>query len=312
MHGLGAHLEFDVDASRPHQRGVQRLVAVDLGNGDVVFELARHRLVQLVQKAQGRVAVGNLWHQHPKAINVGHLGKAQVLVVHLAVNGIERLFAPGNAHRHTVGGKGGFHFFFDFLQQITPAAACLLHRLGQDRVTPGQQVAKSQVLQLAVGLVQAQAVGNGAVDVQRLLGNAAPLGARHIAHGAHIVGAVGQLDQNHPHVARHGQQHLAKGLGLVFFAGVEREFVELGEAVHQLGHGRAKFFDQLDLGHAAVFHGVVHQGRHQGLGIELPFRTLAGHCNRVGDVRLAAAAQLAQMRLVGKAVGQAHLRHLGG
>src|SRR5260221_7290020 len=39
------------------------------------------------------------------------------------------------------------------------------------------------VLQLAVGLVQAQAVGDGCVDLQRLRRDAAPLVARHVAHG---------------------------------------------------------------------------------------------------------------------------------
>jgi hypothetical protein len=57
VHLLGADLELDVDAGGPDQRGVQRLVAVDLGDGDVVLEAARHRLVQLVQHAQRGVAV---------------------------------------------------------------------------------------------------------------------------------------------------------------------------------------------------------------------------------------------------------------
>ena len=310
MHGLGAHLKLHIDAGRAHQRGVQRLVAVDLGDGDMVFEFARHRLVELVQQSQGRVAVGDLRHQHPKAIHIGHLGKAQVLVVHLAVNGVQRLFPSGNAHRHAMGCKSGFHLFFDLLQQIAASAARFLDRFGQNGIAPRQQVAKRQVLQLAVGLVQAQAVCDRAVNVQGLLGDSAPLGARHIAHGAHIVGAVGQLDQNDPHVPRHGQQHLAKRLRLVFFAGVERELVELGQSIHQLGHGRAELLDQFDLGDAAVLHGVVHQRRHQGLRVEFPFSALAGDGNGVGNVRVAAAAQLPQMRFVRKAVSQTHLRNL--
>jgi hypothetical protein len=53
--------------------------------------------------------------------------------------------------------------------------------------------------------------------------------------------------------------------------------------------------------------GVVQQRGHQGLGVELPLGALHGHGDRVGDVGFAAVAQLAQVGLVGKAVGQPHL-----
>ena len=53
---------------------------------------------------------------------------------------------------------------------------------------------KGQILQFTVRLVQTQPVRNRAVNIQRLLRNAGPFGARHVAHGAHIVGAVSQLD----------------------------------------------------------------------------------------------------------------------
>ena len=57
VHRLGAHLKLNVHARRPDQGGVQRLVAVDLGNGDVVLEFTGQRLVNLVQQAQSGVAV---------------------------------------------------------------------------------------------------------------------------------------------------------------------------------------------------------------------------------------------------------------
>ena len=125
------------------------------------------------------------------------------------------------------------------------------------------------------------------------------------------MGSVGKLDKNDAHVARHGQQHFAERLRLVFFAGVEFELFELGQTVHQLGHGRAKTLDQLGLGHAAVFYGVMQQRRHQGLGIELPFCALLRDGNRVGDVGLTTVAQLAQMGFIGITVGAADVVHVG-
>ncbi len=97
-----------------------------------------------------------------------------------------------------------------------------------------------------------------------------PLVARHVAHGAHVVGSVRQLDEDDPHIARHRQEHFAERLCLIFFAVVELQFFEFGETVDQIGNTDAELFGHLDFGDAAVFEDVVHQGRHQSLRVELP------------------------------------------
>ena len=51
VHAGGADLQFHRRAERADQGGVQRLIAIDLGDGDVVLELARHRFVERVQHA---------------------------------------------------------------------------------------------------------------------------------------------------------------------------------------------------------------------------------------------------------------------
>ena len=75
--------------------------------------------------------------------------------------------------------------------------------------------------------------------------------------------------------------------------------------------GAPKLLDQLGLGDAAVLDRVVHQRGHDGLGVELPVGAQAGHRHRVGDVGLAAGAELAQVGLVGELVGLAHLLEVG-
>ena len=155
-------------------------------------------------------------------------------------------------------------------------------------------------------------MGDWGINVQGLCRNTCPFFAWRVGQCAHVVAAIGQLDQDHPYVARHGQQHLAKRFGLVFFTGVELQFVEFGQTIHQLGHRRAKALDQLGFGDAAVFQRVVQQSGHQGLGVKLPFGTLGRHGNWVGDVGFAAVAQLSQMGFVGKTVGQPHLLQIDG
>jgi hypothetical protein len=90
---------------------------------------------------------------------------------------------------------------------------------------------------------------------------------------------------------------------LAFFPGREVQLVQLGQAIDQLRRRRAEALDQLGLGDAAVLHRIVHQRGHDGLRVQLPVGHQAGHCDRVGDVGLAAGAVLAQVRFVGELVG---------
>jgi hypothetical protein len=85
----------------------------------------------------------------------------------------------------------------------------------------------------------------------------------------------------------------------------------VGQAIDQFGHRRAEAVDQVGLGDAAVLHGIVQQGRHEGLHVELPARAQRGHGDGVRDVGLSAAAQLAQVRGIGIAVCLAHLLDAG-
>ncbi len=264
-----------------------------------------------MQDAHAGVAVGQLGDDDAKAINVGHLRKRQVFAVHLAVDRIQRLFTAQDAHPHALAREGGLHLPLDPGNEVVASGARLVQGLGQHLVAPGVEKAEGQVLQFAVGEIQPQAVRDGGVDLQGFAADALPLAARHVAHGAHVVGAVGQLDQDDSHILGHGQQHFAERLGLVLFPGVELQPFQLGEPVHEVGHRRTEALDQFFLGDAAVFDGVVHERRHQGLGIEFPFGTLGRHRDRVGDVGVAVLAQLTQVGLVGKAVGLAHAFDLG-
>jgi hypothetical protein len=96
-------------------------------------------------------------------------------------------------------------------------------------------VAEGQLLQLAIQVVEAEPVGDRRVDLQRLAGDAAALVGAHRVQRAHVVQPVGQLDEDHAHVARHRQQHLAEVFGLRVLDRLELDLVELGDAVDQVG-----------------------------------------------------------------------------
>ncbi len=102
---------------------MQRLVTIQFGDRDMVFELARQGFVELVQNTQRGVTVDHLWHDDPESIDISNLGKTQVFTVHLFVDGVQRFFAPGNTHGDTGRCKSGLDFALNLLDQVTASAA---------------------------------------------------------------------------------------------------------------------------------------------------------------------------------------------
>jgi hypothetical protein len=112
------------------------------------------------------------------------------------------------------------------------------------------------------------------------------------------VKAVGELDEDDADVVGHGHEHLAKVLGLGLFSILKLYAIELGEAGHQRGDHRAEPLCDLLKADAAVFHGVMQKGCHEGLCIEPP--ATADLCNGkgVGNVRLARLATLPEVGFI--------------
>ena len=108
-------------------------------------------------------------------------------------------------------------------------------------VAVGQQVFEGEVLQLAVGMVEADAVGELGVDFQRFAGDAAAAVGLFGIQRAHIVQAVGELDDDDADVFGHRHDELAEAFGLMLGLAVVFEFFQLGEAVHHIGNGLAEF-----------------------------------------------------------------------
>ena len=55
----------------------------------------------------------------------------------------------------------------------------------------------------------------------------------HVPERAHVVQAIGELDQQDADVARYGDQQLAEVLGLLGLLGDEVELLDLGQALDQ-------------------------------------------------------------------------------
>ena len=165
----------------------------------------------------------------------------------------------------------------------------------------GIQVPEGQVFQFAAHFAHSQAVRDGRVDFDGLAGDVlAALGAQ-VAERAHVVQAVGQLDDDDADIVHHGQQHFAEALGLAVLGGEEIQLAELGDAVHAARHFVAEILADLVGGHAGVFDDVVQQAGFDGHQVHAHVGQDVGHHQRVHHVGLAGLAQLSFVQFGGRA-----------
>ena len=123
----------------------------------------------------------------------------------------------------------------DLLQEFLLVAARALQRALEHAIALRIERAEAEVFELELDVVEAEALGDRRVDVERLARDGAPARRRHRIDGAHVVRAVGELDQDDAQVAHHREQHLAEALGLRLLAALELDLVELGDGVDELG-----------------------------------------------------------------------------
>ena len=95
------------------------------------------------------------------------------------------------------------------------------------------------------------------------------------ADGAHVVEAIGELDEHDAHVLGHGDEHLADVFGLVLLGAAHVDLAELGDAVDELGDvvAEAALLVAGDLG---VLDGVVEQRGRERFRVEPEIREDAG------------------------------------
>ena len=233
MHPLGADLQLDPLVARADDGGVDRLVVVLLRIGDVVLEAAGHSVPARVHDGKRAVAVLDLGHDDAERVDVGELLERDLLPLHLAPDGVGLLLAA----RHDALDSGLFELRgerrLDLVDQALVALAQNLEALDHRRVGLGVERLEGMVLELLAQPLHAHAPGERRIDVHGLLGDDLALGRLHMLERAHVVQAVGELDEQHADVAGDGEQQLAEVLRLLGLLGDEVELLDLGQAVDQ-------------------------------------------------------------------------------
>ena len=311
VHLLRAYLDFDALALGPDHRRVQALVPVGLGHGDVVLEAARNRLPLGMDEAEHGVAVAHVLDDGPEGEDVVHIVERQVLLGHLFIDAVDMLDAAPDRAFDLVGAEDALQLGDDLGDELALHHLIAFQPVGNLGVDVRMDVFEAESFQLQLDAVQAETVGEGHVDVHRLLRDALPLVRLLEIERPHVVHAVRQFDDGHPDVVRHGEDHLADVLGLLLLLAVEGHHADLGHAVHDVGDLFPELGIDLFKRHLRVFHRVVQQPGGHRVGVEPEFRQNLRHRQRVGKIRLPGKPHLPGVGGGGVGVGFADERLLG-
>src|SRR6185436_7395160 len=272
---------------------VQRAIAVGPWHGDEVLDAPGHRPPEVVEHAQGGVAVGDGRHHDAQGDEVVDLVDVDALLAELLVDGVQALDAPleGRLQPRRLQLLGDRRL--DLLDELDGARAPLLDALHQLAIGLGLQVLEREVLELVLDLAHPQPPGQGRVDVHGLARDAHAALLGQVLQGAHVVQAVGELHDDHAHVVDHGQEQLAEVLGLALLGGGEGDLADLGDALHDVEDVRPEVLLDLVRVRQGVLEHVVQEAYGHAGGVHAQLGQDGRHLERVHQVGLPAGPRLA-------------------
>ena len=252
-----------------------------------------HRLPGLVDDAEDRVAVLDAGGHHAQGDEVVHLVEVDALPVQLQVDAVQALDAAVDGDDgHLRFGELGEDGAAQFLDQPLGRAPALVDLVAQFLVGAGFERLEGQFLELVLDLAHAQPVGDGRVDVEGLPGDALPLLVGDVPEGAHVVEAVGELDEDDADVVHHRQEHAPEVLGLLGLLGREGDAGELGDALDDVGDfGTEELGDPVDGGEGVLDHVMEQAGGHRH-GVQSHVDQEVGDLQGMDEVGFARVANL--------------------
>ena len=298
VHLLGANLHLKGNALPADHGGVEGLIAVGLGNADIVLEPAQHRLEQVVNAPQDVVTLGDIVHDNPKRVQIENLVHGLVLGIHLAVDGVAVLHPAIDGAVDPLLGQAVLNPPLNAGQKFLVGGGPGGQLVGNLLIPHRVQVLEGGVLQLPLDALHPQPVGDGGINFHCLQGFLLLLAGGLIGHCAHVVEPVADLDENHPDVLGHCHEHFAQVLHLLFLFGGILHPGQLGDALHQIGHREPEELGNFLVGGAGILNAVVEQGGDDGVGVQLQFGHNLRHRQRVGDIGGAVLPQLPRVGVV--------------
>ena len=180
--------------------------------------------------------------------------------------------------------------------------AALRHHARDALVGFGLQIEERKILELPFDGAHAQAVGERRIHIHGLarFEQASIFAQRR--EGAHVVQAVGKLDDDHADVLRHGEKHLAQVQRLLLVDAIDLDVRELRDTVHQHGDRLAEKLGHIGERDLGVLDGIVKKRRAHHVAIHVELCQDDGDLDRMVDVGFAGAAALGGVLLRCEAV----------
>ncbi|MNC30052.1 hypothetical protein D3C75_783240 [compost metagenome] len=228
VHLPRADLHFCRLSARTHHSGVQRLVHVRFGHGNIILETARHRLPKSMNNPECGITILNIVDDNADGKQIINFIELLVLGVHLVIDTVNMLRTPGqipfDPHFVQFGTDAADHA----VDELFPFRPLLVDQVGNAVILLRVQITEGNILHLPFNRGNPQTVRNGTKNLQRFIRNTALAFFGLIFKGTHIVQAVRQLNHNHPDILSHSDEHFAVVLVLLLFLGAEANAFQLG------------------------------------------------------------------------------------
>ena len=154
-----------------------------------------------------------------------------------------------------------------------------------------------EILELPLHLPDSEAFRERGIDLEGLARDPALLLRWQRGQRAHVVEAVGELDEDDADVLRHREEHFSDVLGLLLLVRERAELAELRHAIDKVRDLLAEAFLDVREAELGVFGNVVEERGLDRDRVEAELGEDLGRGDRVRDEGLARGADLAAVRL---------------
>ena len=306
LHALRTNLHLDPHTIGTHHRRMQRLVAIGLRHRDPIAQTIRFGGINI---GNGRVdlpALGllrgewQLLEDNANGKQVVNLLERNLLALHLAPNRIDTLDAARNLIFDIIAIQGLDDWCIERVDKLLTFGLCFVEFLFDLGILLRKAILHAEILQLGFDGVEAQTIGQGGKQIDRLARDLNLLIERHSPQRTHVVQTVGNLDQDHTHIVREGQQDLAEIFRLLRGVGIKNTR-HLGQSIDHRGDFRAKntlhILDRI----LRILHHIVQQSRNDRFDTQtdLIHRDLR-HSYRMQQIRFSGASSNTLVSLLGQ------------
>ena len=301
VHLICPDLYLERYARLADQCRMKGLVVIRFRDRDIILKTSGYRSVHLVYDAEHRITVREAVDEDADREKIIYLIKVLVLDKHFLVNA-EIMLHPAINLAFYPRVLYGCLYLINYLRNILLALLFpevdILYQL---LVFLRLKIAEREVVKLYLQSGYAKTPRQGSVDIQSLPGLLPLLFRLHILKSPHIVSAVRQLDDDHPDILRHRNEHLAEVFRLfVLLAGIPCQVSQLGNAVDQLGHCIAEPRPDIIKADIRVFHHIMKYAGDNGVHVHLHLGQDRGDAKRMYDIGFSGLSPLVLMRVHGQ------------